>query len=179
VWVYRLRGSGFDENGTPLPGPKAGSVESLAFDPKGRLLAAAYFKHGTVQLWNRRTAKPAGVLHMGSGTVDSLAFSPDGRILAGAGAGGTLRLWDVRTLSQLGPTLLSPVNTLNAIAFSPDGLTLAGAGEHGTVVWSGILWENDRELASRVCSLLSGNLTQGQWKTLVAGRIGYRTTCPG
>jgi WD40 repeat protein/energy-coupling factor transporter ATP-binding protein EcfA2 len=157
---------------------KQDQVDSLAFDPKGKLLAAG-FDDGTVRLWNLRTGNSEGSLHAADASVYGVAFSPDGRILATAGYGGTVSLWDVRTRSLLGRPLQGYVNTLQSVAFSPDGLMLAAGGIYGTVVWNGLLWENEAELVSRVCSLVSGNLTPGQWKTLVAGRIGYRTTCPG
>jgi WD40 repeat protein/energy-coupling factor transporter ATP-binding protein EcfA2 len=181
VWAWYLGGWGVPpDKGWPLSGPRKGdSVDSVAFSPKKNVLAAG-FDDGTVRLWNARTGKAAGSLHVASKTpVSALAFSPDGRTLATDGDRGTVELWDVGTGSRLGRPLAAQVGTVNSVAFSPDGLSLAAAGDTGTVVWNGILWENEAELISRVCSLVSGNLTQGQWKTLVAGRIGYRTTCPG
>jgi WD40 repeat protein len=103
-----------------------GDVLALAFQPRGRLLAAA-LADGTVQLWDPATRRPADPpLPAFSGRAWSVAWSPDGRHLAAGGEPG-LRLWSTATLPPR--RLPWPAGDLDlyAVAFSPDGRTLAAA----------------------------------------------------
>ena len=58
----------------------------------------------------------------------------------------------------------------------------ASAGDDGTVrLWEGILWRDSgdsRDLTSRVCRLVGGNLTKAELDAFVPGLAG-RATCPG
>jgi WD40 repeat protein len=60
--------------------------------------------------------------------IDHLALSPDGHTLAAAG-GGTIHLWDLRTMQPLEPFYpLHPV--VRALTFAPDGRLVAVGGDH-------------------------------------------------
>src|SRR5262249_51526684 len=52
--------------------------------------------------------------------VMSVAFSPDGLWLASVDAGGTVKLWDLRT-GQESLTLKGQTSGVTSVAFSPDG----------------------------------------------------------
>jgi WD40 repeat protein len=127
-----------------LPGnPSDGGVNTVAFSPDRRLLAAAY-GDGYVRLWNPVTGQAAGsplpVDTGPAGDAFGLAFSPDGKLLATGDAAGYLRLWNPATGQAVGaplPADTSPVGGVNAVAFSPDGKLLASAGVDGTVrLWN-------------------------------------------
>ena len=139
---------------TELPGP----VDSLAFSPDGKLLAAegmcvsasANPCPPAITLWD--TASPASPRAVtsafgGPGPIfAAVAFSPDGKRLAANLAGQSLGLWDLSDLAQ--PRLLgSPLAASSAalgLAFSADGKTLA--------VIDGItidLWDVSNPLAAR------------------------------
>jgi WD40 repeat protein len=62
--------------------------------------------------------------------VEAVEFSPDGKLLAAAGAGGVVRLFDVKTGKSLGGTAGGAVS---AIALSRDGKTLAMGGVDAVV----------------------------------------------
>jgi WD40 repeat protein len=112
-------------------------VESVAFAPGGRLLAAST-SGGPIRLFDPSTGRARGTLEA-SLTVDMMVFSPDGRTLAtiayhqrAAGATDTrLALWDTAQPDRAPEVLLDigedvPGNT--GLAFSPDGRKLAVAG---------------------------------------------------
>jgi WD40 repeat protein len=110
------------------------SVDSVAFSPDGRILAAAGYDgedNGTVRLWNM--TNPAHPVLLGPplqhlGGVSTVAFSPDGRTLVTGGLStrDNVRLWNVTDPAH--PTALGkPLpDTPNGgiLAFSPDGRTL-------------------------------------------------------
>jgi len=138
----------------PLP-VREGGVESVAFSPDGKTLAAGYgiepggprrdVNFGGVVLWDvaackRLTDDP---LPMNEGRVGCVAFSPDGSTLAagyGSTRGGGVVLWDVAARKRLADDPL-PVGEgfFSVVSFSPDGKTLAtgygGRGPGGVVLW--------------------------------------------
>jgi WD40 repeat protein len=124
--------------------PSGAYVNSVAFSPDGRTLAAGT-SNGAVLLWDvadpARATAPARPLS-GQDGVGPVAFSPSGRILAsgsdGSGANegpaiGNIQLWDVTDPAS--PTALGPAITasgeVSSLAFSPDGRILA-SGSDGT-----------------------------------------------
>ncbi|MFF2727413.1 AAA family ATPase [Streptomyces sp. NPDC058008] len=119
----------------------ATSVESLAFAPDGRTLAAGWHG-GLVSLWDVTSpddVKPVGApLVLGCPDVFShrIAFSPTGHTLATAcdDDAGTISLWD--TTDPAHPARgrsLKTGHAVNPLGFSLDGHTLAAGSTDGTV----------------------------------------------
>ena len=72
---------------TTLTGP-GGAVDSVAFSPDGRELAAGSYDH-KVWLWRvTKPTKPVFLMHFTGATdwIMAVAFSPDGKVLAGPAA---------------------------------------------------------------------------------------------
>ncbi|MEU9079095.1 WD40 repeat domain-containing protein [Kitasatospora sp. NPDC048538] len=116
-----------------------GAVESVAFSPDGRVLAAAD-SGGQVRLWNLTgpgRPEPIGTPLSGpEHPVRSVAFGPDGRVLAAADSGGQVRLWNVADPGRPAPVgvpLAGPESAATTVAFSPDGRTLAIGGTDAAV----------------------------------------------
>jgi len=131
-------------------GTPNGYVESVAFSPDDRTLAAGTAGK-TVWLWNVvRPAKPVSFKSMpltGPGAqVSGVAFSPDGRTLAATSQDNKVWLWSVqpggagkkstskKNSKKAGPgpgqakpagTLTGATNWTNTLAFSPGGSSLA------------------------------------------------------
>jgi WD40 repeat protein len=113
----------------------AQGFNSLAFSPRGRILASGDLSGG-VQLWD--VADPARLDALARFRTDargfvSVAFSPDGRILASGDDAGHIRLWNVADPAR--PTALGPLisirHSVSSVAFSPDGRTLAASSNGG------------------------------------------------
>src|SRR5216683_1997380 len=104
--------------GTLAEGSNA--VESVAFSPDGRMLAAGD-TGGDVGLWDTASSRRTATLTAGN-PVYTVAFSPDGRTLAVGGSGGHVSLWD--TASGRRTATLAEGASVASVAFSPDGQML-------------------------------------------------------
>jgi WD40 repeat protein len=134
-----------------------GDVESVTFNPSGKILAAGYgdftadTRRGGVVLWDvaRRARLATQPLAMAEGSIASVAFNPNGTTLAagydgGVGRGGVV-LWDVARRARSAPEPLTvPEGDITSVAFSPDGATIAAgygvivdinANHGGVVLW--------------------------------------------
>ncbi|MGH7024416.1 MAG: WD40 repeat domain-containing protein [Caulobacteraceae bacterium] len=107
------------------------SVADLAFDAKGRRLAAATY--GGVALWWARIAEQKPAMMRWAGSHIAAAFSPDGRFLVSSMQENALHGWrlsDARDLRMGG----YPAK-VKSVAFVDDGAWLATAGANGVVLW--------------------------------------------
>ncbi|MFB6814732.1 hypothetical protein ACFCV8_09325 [Streptomyces sp. NPDC056347] len=122
----------------------ATTIESLAFSPDGRTLAAGWYA-GLVSLWNvtrpDRVAPAGAPLNLGCPKVHSgrIAFSPTGKALATAcdDDAGTIGLWDTADPAHpdRGRSLKAGYH-VNSLAFSPGGDTLAaGSSDSKVHLW--------------------------------------------
>lgn len=71
------------------------------------------------------------------GFVNRVVVSPDGSLAASGGEDGSIRLWDLNSLSPLGAPLLGHTGAVLDLSFSPDGSLLASASADRLVV----LWD--------------------------------------
>jgi WD40 repeat protein len=111
------------------------AVESLAFSPDGRRLAAGTAS-GLVYVWDAITGQPLDPFDTGARAVIwSIAFSPDGRLLAAGSADTTIYVWNVVTRKPQGP-LRGHTAAVTGVVFSPDGKTvLSGSADRTLRVW--------------------------------------------
>jgi WD40 repeat protein/DNA-binding SARP family transcriptional activator len=101
-----------------------------AFGPRGTIVVSSF--DGFLALVDSRTGRVVGRLKGHRDLVLAPATSADGRIVAAAGWDGTARVWDARTLRQLGPPI--PFSAPDgSLAVSPDGSRVAVAVVPGSL----------------------------------------------
>jgi len=107
------------------------SVADLAFDARGRRLAAATY--GGAALWYARIADQQPVMLRWAGSHVGVAFSPDGRFLMSSMQENALHGWrlsDARDLRMGGYP-----SKVKSLAFLDGGRLMATSGANGVVVW--------------------------------------------
>jgi WD40 repeat protein len=140
----------------------AGEVQSLAFHPSGKILAAGY--PDRIELRDTSTGALLQTLRSPRSTALRLAFSPNGRWLATTGPDGAY-LWEVSdhaTLPVLSGNLVDSENSVRVdmdVAFSSDSHLLAVADGGPEVV----LWDLDeRKWCQTLCQLVDRDLTDAE-----------------
>jgi WD40 repeat protein len=117
------------------------TVTSLAFDPRGTLLASGS-NDATARIWDWKNRRTTAVLRGHVGPINALAFLPDGSHLVTGGRDGTLRLWDITrpqapiaSAPPPAPTLRDPLAVqINALAVTRDGRWVVIGREDGFVI---------------------------------------------
>jgi WD40 repeat protein len=104
-----------------------GEIQSLAFSPDSRLLAAGLLD-GAIRVYDVATRTPAFTLLGHHGRVTKVLFSPDGATIVSSSADRTVRTWRRDTHAMV--TLIEFNDPVNSIALSPDGRRLVtGSGD--------------------------------------------------
>jgi len=106
------------------------SVAAVAFDPKGRRLAAATY--GGVALWYARIAEQKPVMLRWAGSHVGLAFSPDGRFLVASMQEPALHGWRLADAQDM--HMGGYPAQVGSLAFL-GGAGLATSGANGVVLW--------------------------------------------
>jgi WD40 repeat protein len=127
-------------------GLEPGRYGTLAFDPSGRLIAAAAAR--SVRIWDLESGALVATLPRQPAQINDIAFSPDGASIATAASDRTVRLFDVGSETQrlvlrgsdfdADSATVSEEGSLDArsVAFSPDGSLLASVDGTTVRVWA-------------------------------------------
>jgi len=107
------------------------SVSDLAFDPKGRRVAAATY--GGVWLWYARIADQKPVVLKWAGSHVTLCWSPDGKFLVSAMQENQLHGW--RVADEKNMRMGGYPSKVKSLAFLSKGSLLATSGANGAVCW--------------------------------------------
>jgi WD40 repeat protein len=94
--TIRLWDTSLEKEAIVLNGRRAGPVNSLAFSPDGRLLAASEWgRSRCVRLWDTKTNKEIGLIRGIGDDFRVVLFTPDGKRLIGCVWDGNVRVWQV------------------------------------------------------------------------------------
>jgi WD40 repeat protein len=107
------------------------SVADVAFDPKGRRIAAATY--GGVALWYARIEAQKPTMLKWAGSHVASAFSPDGRFLVSAMQDNQLHGW--RVADEKNMRMGGYPAKVKSLVFLARGNMLATSGANGVVVW--------------------------------------------
>jgi WD40 repeat protein len=107
------------------------SVAAVAFEPKGRRIAAATY--GGVALRFARIAEQKPTVLKWAGSHIGLAWTPDARFLLSAMQENDLHAWRMSDLKDL--RMGGYPAKVRSFAFLSKGALMATSGAHGAVVW--------------------------------------------
>jgi WD40 repeat protein len=107
------------------------SVAGVAFDAKGRRLAAATY--GGVALWYSRIAEQKPVMLRWAGSHVGVAFSPDGRFVVSSMQESALHGWRLSDGQDM--RMGGYPSKIKSLVFLEDGAWLATSGAGGVVLW--------------------------------------------
>ncbi|RAK59755.1 WD40 repeat domain-containing protein [Phenylobacterium hankyongense] len=107
------------------------SVADLAFDPKGRRIAAATYNG--VALWYARIADQKPAMLKWAGSHVAIAWSPDGKFLISAMQENQLHGW--RVADEKNMRMGGYPAKVKSLAFLAKGSLMATSGANGVVVW--------------------------------------------
>jgi WD40 repeat protein len=125
VKVRTLKPSDLDSSGDYFPC----RVQSLAFSPDGKTLAAGHYDHGGTRLWDLTGDLKHQVATLDTGTTRKVTFAPNGKTLASVGGSWAL-MWDLtQTPPKLQHTLPKHRYSLATVTIAPDGKCAVTAGE--------------------------------------------------
>jgi WD40 repeat protein len=121
------------------------TVESLAFHPAGKILAAGGIdwlatggSDGAVSLWDVQERKPVTTFNRGT---TALAFHREGRWLAATSLMDSICVWDI-SKQQLATELTGHADSVTCIAYSPDGSWLVSGSDDRTIrIWDAVTGE--------------------------------------
>lgn len=111
--------------------PHDKSVADVAFDAKGRRIAAATY--GGAALWYARIAQQKPVFLKWAGSHIAVAFSPDSRFLMSSMQENQLHGWRLSDSKDL--RMGGYPAKVRSLAFLAKGMLLATSGAPGVVVW--------------------------------------------
>ncbi|MBI1408302.1 MAG: WD40 repeat domain-containing protein [Caulobacter sp.] len=145
------------------------SVPDIAFDPKGRRIAAATY--GGAALWYARIEKQTPQMLKWAGSHMLVLWSPDGKFLLSSMQENSLHGWRLSDAKDM--RMGGYPAKVKSLAFLSNGLMLATAGANGAVIWpfqgaNGPMGKEAAEVAfdqdalvTRVAAAGRGNLLAG------------------
>ena len=107
------------------------SIAAVAFDPKGRRLAAATY--GGAALWYARIADQKPQMLKWAGSHVGLAWSPDGKFLISSMQEAALHGWRIADGKDM--RMGGYPTKVKSLAFLGGGMMLATSGAQGAVIW--------------------------------------------
>lgn len=143
-------------------------ITALAFSDDGKRLLSVSGEEESkdrkieLTIWDLTASEPRKerVIEPRS-SITAAAFSPGGTMIATAGGtNGTVILWDVPSLKQLGEPWMGHQSHILSVAFTPDGKRLAIGSGNGIFLGD----VDPRAWQQRACVMANRNLTCSEWR---------------
>ena len=108
------------------------------------------------------------------GPINALVFSNKGDKLVSGSSDKSILIWDLLNPGKEPMTLLDHGSWVWSLAIAPAGDTIVSGSQDRTArVWP----VRTKDLANRVCDLVSRNLSQNEWNEFIGQDIDYELTC--
>lgn len=130
---------------------------------------------GDAVIWDLKTRKVMRIISGHQSAVTDIAFSPDSKTLLTASRDGTARIWDIKSTRKLPTVLDDHHDWVMTAAFNKSGSKIITGSKDSYIR----IWQTDpKNLAARICAMVSRNLTLEEWNEYVGESIPYQKTCP-
>ncbi|GAB4305105.1 MAG: hypothetical protein Fur0025_47100 [Oscillatoriaceae cyanobacterium] len=106
------------------------SVNSLAFSPNGKYLAAALAD--SIAIWQPNTGTEIRHIPANTESVSTLTFTPDSQLLISGDTNGNIKIWHWQT-GQETTVIDADFEAVLALSISPNGQTIASGGQDAIV----------------------------------------------
>lgn len=152
------------------------SVRALAYSPGGQNLVVGLLD-GSIRVLSGSGRTIIATLRGPGARVTDIDYSPDGRYIVAASHDGNVYLWNTSDWDY--PPVVFDENNgfVLAVCFSRDGKYFYS----GSVDFPRFIGRPTESalMANEFCSLLSRNLSRGEWVQYFGSEVPYERTCPG
>ena len=151
-----------------------GTINIIRFDDSGTL--AIGFQNGAVELWNVEGGTVKTVIRGHSARISDISFNSAFPQMATGSTDGMVKIWNMEDLTEPPITLDDNNGYVLAISFSPDGKILVSGADSDS---DNLIVRPTRIdfMVSDICTLLSRNFTDDEWRIYVGEDIDYEKTC--
>ncbi len=108
---------------------------SISYSPDGSRIVST---GESIIVWDAYSGAQLGCLKGHDGTVMSAAFSPDGKRIVSSSWDGTIRIWDMDAMRQIGAPIIVTTGgyVVGSVSYSPNGkFIVSGSGDGFIRVW--------------------------------------------
>jgi WD40 repeat protein/energy-coupling factor transporter ATP-binding protein EcfA2 len=160
-----------------------GYAKTEVFDNKNNLISISLSidgfmaigdRDGNLKLINTDDITNVKNLVGHTSVINTIRFSSDNKFIATSSHDNTVRLWDRNNLNAQPIKLADYDDWVWSVAFTADNTQVMAATQNKEIK----AWPTNRDdMADKLCSYVSNNLTSAQWETYVAKDIEYQSTC--
>ena len=151
------------------------AINCLDISPDGKLLAIGR-ERGDVILWNIAQKTLERVIDGHQSAITDVNFSPDNRMLLTTSRDKTARLWDLSDSRKLPIIMDDHDDWVLTGCFDPSGRqVITGSRDEYVRTWP----VSPQDLAERICTFLTRDMTQEEWNEFVGPDIPYERSCQG
>lgn len=153
--------------------PESFSINTMAVSPDFTLLALGREK-GDVILWDLRQKTFFRKISGHQSAITDIDFSADSKLLLTASRDRTVRVWEVYNQQKLPLVLDDHDDWVMTACFDPTAkMIISGSKDNFIRFWP----LEHKVLASRICELVTRNMTIEEWNDYVGASESYQNTC--